>query len=153
MWMESSDGFFALGDVQPGVKTLAIGFYIKNNTPSLMSTGGRPQGVISDLVGYSNYPVTAIDGTLIVRYNWPFPWFQQQKIVHVIASNQGGAKLKWRIAPESEPVIPDVDPKLLRAAGIRTTGFKVIASGSKSGATGIVFNDAPDMALPHKGVK
>ena len=127
MWMKSSDGFFALGDVQPGVQTLGIGFYVNNGVPALMRTGGAPQAVVSDLVGYSNYPVTAIDGSLLVRYHRPFSWFQQDKIIHVIACNQGGEKIRWRIAPESEPVIPDVDPRLLMAAGIKTTGFKVTA--------------------------
>ncbi len=121
MWMGKEDGFFAFGGVIPGVPTVGIGFFTNNGNPALMSPSGRVRLVTSDLVGYANYPVTAVDGTITVRYQWKFSWFPQEKLVHVVGSAYGDEKVMWRVAPESEPVAPDGALK----------GFRVKAYGSE----------------------
>jgi hypothetical protein len=131
MWMKSSGGFFALGGITPGIPTLGIGFYITNGIPSLMVTGGSPRAVTSDLVGLSNYRVTGIDGSLIVRYSWAWSWFRQEKTIHVIGAttNKG---VEWRVGPKSEPIIRD---------GRMPGGFKVTAKGPEKGF-GVTFTNA-----------
>jgi hypothetical protein len=124
LYMKSDEGFFAFGDVGPDVHApaLAIGFYVKDGRPTLMYPSGPPSFVVSDLFGYLNHPVTAIDGTVIVRYRWPASWKQERRI-HIIASRKKKV-LEWRVAPKSEPTIPEAP-----IAG----GFTVTANGGRKG--------------------
>jgi hypothetical protein len=128
MWMNDvGSGFFAFGEVRPDTTALAIGFTFKNGILTLDNTGGKTQIRMFGAFGFKRYPVTAVDGNLIVRYNWPFSLFPCEKIIHVIGTAYDGAT-RWRLAPESEPTV--LDAKL-------PGGFSVTATGSPDRAYGL----------------
>jgi hypothetical protein len=90
LWTTPANGFFLMGGGAPGKPQLGIPFLFDDGLPSVI-------------------PGTPIPATLS-------PDFKQRR-VHMIARRNDG-ELKWRVAPNSEPTIPDA-----------TDGFVVTASG------------------------
>jgi hypothetical protein len=120
LWTKPTDGFFLMGAGSPGKPQLGIPFLFKDGLPSLIPGAPLPAAVIPDFVGYSRSQVTAIDGDFIVLYKRPLCPFQEKRMIHMIARRNEG-ELKWRAAPNSEPIIPDA-----------TDGFIVTASGPRN---------------------
>jgi hypothetical protein len=121
MWIGKADGFFMLGTGTAGKPDVGIEFWFINGRPTLPVNGGAPRLVTTDFIGYSYSQITAIDGSYIILYSWPFSWLQQQKTIHAIARRNNGG-IKWRVAPASEPIIADV---------VRGDGFKITATGGE----------------------
>jgi hypothetical protein len=123
LWTKPTDGFFLMGAGIPGVPgvpgtpQLGIPFLFKNGLPHLMPGAPLPAKFMPNFAGYSSSQVTAVDGYFIVLYTWPLRWLQQERIIHMIARRSDDI-LKWRVAPNSELIIPDA-----------TDGFIVTASG------------------------
>lgn len=118
MWTKPmGEGLFIMGAGTPGKPQLGIPFTFKDGLPSLTPGVPLPASITTDFMGYSSSEVTAIDGSFVVLYKWPWRWFQTSKVIHIIGRRSDG-RIKWRVAPNSEPIIPD-------AAG----GFMVTASG------------------------
>lgn len=114
MWMGARDGYFVWGDPRAGMRTLGIGFLRQaNGRFTLMHPDGPPQVVIpTSLNGYTRFPISWIDGSVIVTYKWLFSWTSQESRIHIIghasevADNAGHeGNMKWHVAPTSEPVI------------------------------------------------
>jgi hypothetical protein len=115
LWVKrQSDGFFLMGAGQTGKPQLGIGFSVRNSQFEL--TQPIPASITPDLSQYVPAKVTAVDGSYIIPFKWPWSWLQHRRIIHVIG-RRGDSQLKWRIAPNGEPVIPDGG------------GFKIQATG------------------------
>jgi hypothetical protein len=133
MYMGSANGFFTLGTIRPDIiqtQTLGIPFGVKDGMLTPTASGGQPKAITSNLVGYSNRQATDVDGSIIVRYEWPWSWFRQQRIIHIIASRTGQG-LSWRVAPKSEPVIPDSGFKVT----VKSTGADFAITMKSLGAS------------------
>lgn len=117
LWTTPANGFFLMGGGAPGKPQLGIPFLFDDGLPSVIPGTPIPATLSPDFIGYSSSNVTAIDGEYIILYKWPLYPFQEQRRVHMIARRNDG-ELKWRVAPNSEPTIPDA-----------TDGFVVTASG------------------------
>ena len=124
MWMKGNQGLLALGNPRLGAQDIGIEFFVTSGgDPILKETKSAPKLFIAyDLTGYSYYPITGIDGTVIIRYDWPWSWFRHERIVHLIAF-KGIRGIEWRVAPQSEPPIPSP----------RNRGFTVLARGPQKG--------------------
>jgi hypothetical protein len=85
---------------------MGIPFDLPEGIPAAKSGVAIPSQVVSDFSGYWEVPTTSIDGSFIVSYKWPFCWRSENKTIHMIAK-MAEAGVKWHVAPESEPVIPD----------------------------------------------
>jgi len=108
LWKKPTDGFFLMGAGIAREPQLGIPFIFRDGLPSPMPGVGVPAQVTSDFSGYSSSMITAIDGYFIVLYKWPLCWFQEKRTIHMIARRSDDT-LKWRIAPDSEPIIPDAN--------------------------------------------
>lgn len=117
LWTKADGGFFLMGGGVPGKPQLGIPFILSDGLPSFTPGVPIPAGITPDFVGYSSSQVTAIDGYFIVLYKWPLRWLEHQRVIHMIARRRSGDALRWRVAPNSEPVIQDA-----------TAGFVVNAS-------------------------
>lgn len=112
---KNTDGLFVLGDSAMLTanseccvwNTLGIWFDLKHGYPL------REGYVNQAFVGYTRYPITGLDGSFIIKYKWPFSWFEQEKIIHMIARKTGNG-VGWRVAPESEPVIKDAANQVVK---------------------------------------
>lgn len=90
----------------PDPAPLIIDFTINQGKITLNHPGKAMKG-FCDLSGYTDYPLTGIDASLVVRYSIPFlPYVRYSKTIHLIAEDQGQG-IEWRIAPSSEPILPD----------------------------------------------
>ena len=65
------------------------------------------------LVGYTMYPITRVDGSYIISYKWPWSWFTHSKTIHMIGTETTDG-IRWRAAPESEPVIADANNQMFK---------------------------------------
>lgn len=130
LYMNKTDGFFAFGEVSEEHSSLGIPFTFKYGPPTLLYSTGTPVFVRSDLVGYTNYPSTSLDGTLIIKYKFSLFGIRQERRVHLVGF-RSAAVIVWKIAPESEAVIPD--------APLSINSFKLTASVPDKGAAGVVY--------------
>lgn len=106
-WTKPEDGIFIYGDASPGNLQMVIPIVFRGDGLPMLKPGSPlPAATKVDVAGYAYSQVTAVDGTFVIRYRWPYtPWFQQY-IVHV-AARRHNDELKWRVAPESEPIFVD----------------------------------------------
>ncbi len=108
-WTKPTDGIFVYGrDVTasagPYMGILVV--FRNDGVPMLRPGTPVPAKMTADLTGYSYNQITAVDGSFVVEYRWPHTFWVQRRVIHVVA-RRSGDELKWRVAPESEPVIPD----------------------------------------------
>ncbi len=126
-WKGQADNLFLMGGGSPGKPQLGIAFTLKDGLPVLIPGSPLPATVIPALGSYSAARVTAVDGDFIVTYKWALFWFYQERLIHMIAQ-WNGDELKWRVAPNSEPVIPTPNG-----------GFIVTANGPPEGGWGVTM--------------
>jgi len=108
MWEKSDRGMLILGHGTPGKRSLGVTYQYVNGTP--MPTSSGPAILIvgfEDAIHYQNRQLTTVDGSFIVQYKWRLWPFQQTTIIHMIESPGPEEGIRWRVAPASEPVIPD----------------------------------------------
>jgi hypothetical protein len=125
LWTGPTSGFFLIGAGVTGARfpQLGIPFLLKDGLPFFAPGARAPVAIRSDFSGFSSSQVTAIDGDFVVLYKWPLSPFEEKRAIHMIARRTDGAgDLKWRVAPDSEPTIPDA-----------VSGFIVNAGGDSSG--------------------
>ncbi len=109
MWTKPTDGFLLFGGGAAGVPQLGIPFLLNNGNPSFAPNASIPVILKPDFVGYSYNQVTGVDGSFVLAYTWPISWIRHEHVIHMIA-RRTTEELSWRVAPNSEPVIPDAQP-------------------------------------------
>lgn len=117
LWTKPAGGFFLMGGGVPAKPQLGIPFEFKDGLPSLIPGAPLPAAIMTDLKGYVSANIAAIDGYFIVVYKCSLCWWSQQRRIHLIA-RRSDERLKWHVAPNSEPIIP-----------YSTGGFIVTANG------------------------
>ena len=128
MWTKPTEGFFLLGGGTASAPQLGITFLLNNGNASFPPGVASPAMIRPDFTGYAYNQVTAIDASFIVLYTWPVSLSRRTRIIHMIAQRANG-DIKWRVAPESEPVIPGARPS--------PDGLTFSARGTTAGAWGI----------------
>jgi hypothetical protein len=104
-----NEGIFIYGHEVPGNPVLGIPIVFRDDGLPMVRPGVPvPTKVVMGFTGYLNSQITAIDGAFVILYKWPLTPWVQRRVIHVVARRVGD-DLKWRVAPESEPVIPDPD--------------------------------------------
>jgi hypothetical protein len=123
MWDKTDgQGMLILGRPTVGRPNLGMTFQYVNGVP--MATSRCPIAItvgFADAVRYKNHEITGVDGSFVIRYRWPLLPFHQTKIIHMIESLGPENGIKWKVAPASEPVMPDAQ---------RIDGWKMTAASN-----------------------
>lgn len=123
--MGTTGGFFVLGAPVPNRTLLGFGFRLGGDLPVAIDQG-RPKAVtIHDLLAYTPYYATAIDGIVEIRYRWRYTPFRQTKRIRVLGDGLNHPFI-WKVAPVSAPPIKDSGDE---------SGFKCILDSEEYGVT------------------
>jgi hypothetical protein len=130
--MNAREGIFSFGDLRQDHPPAVIEFTTNDGNVILKHPDGLPQSRWFDATTYVEHPVSGIDASLLVSYRlptWLFGW-TVHKTFHLIAQSRND-KLVWRIAPASEPTIPDgIDGMIIESHG---NALRLTATGNFSG--------------------
>lgn len=117
----------------PGKPNLGVALQRKDGALSLI---GPVPGAITftpqNMANYRSHRITGVDASAVIQYRWPFTRFRSEKTVHLVESLGPEDGIKWKIAPEGEPVLSDPDAEGWKLA-IKSNGetFGVIGKGGK----------------------
>jgi hypothetical protein len=120
LWEKEDDAVLIAGFPTPGYQNLGIRLKYRNGTPSV--AGFCPTVIsfdVADALSFKGRRITAVDGSFVIHYKWKSARIPQTRVIHMIESNGPEEGLRWRVAPESEPIILD--------APLRPDGWKMTA--------------------------